>query len=39
MKPETNTEQKQLSFDEFKHIVLNDYRVANESRQASMIGA
>ena len=38
MKPETNTEQKQLSFDEFKHIVLDDYRIANESRQASLIG-
>ncbi len=38
MKPETNTEQKQLSFDEFKHIVLDDYRIACESRQASLIG-
>ncbi len=38
MKPETNTEQKQLSFDEFKHIVIDDYRIANESRQASLIG-
>ncbi len=38
MKPEINTEQKQLSFDEFKHIVLDDYRIVNESRQASLIG-
>lgn len=29
---------KGLSFDEFKKIVLEDYRIANESRQASLMG-
>jgi 2-oxoisovalerate dehydrogenase E1 component len=29
---------KELSFEEFKKEVLNDYRVANESRQASLLG-
>lgn len=29
---------KGLSFDEFKKVVLNDYRIANESRQASLMG-
>ncbi len=38
MKPEINTAQRQLSFDEFKKVVLDDYRIANESRQASLIG-
>ncbi len=38
MKSETNTVQKQLSYDEFRKEVLNDYRIANESRQASLIG-
>jgi 2-oxoisovalerate dehydrogenase E1 component len=27
-----------LSFEEFKEIVLNDYRLVNESRQASLLG-
>lgn len=27
-----------LSFDDFKHIVINDYRIAFESRQASLLG-
>ncbi len=27
-----------LSFEDFKQVVLNDYRVANESRQASLLG-
>jgi 2-oxoisovalerate dehydrogenase E1 component len=27
-----------LSFEEFKKIVLNDFRIANESRQASLLG-
>jgi len=27
-----------LSFEEFKSIVLNDYRLVNESRQASLLG-
>src|SRR4051812_35990148 len=29
---------QQLSFEEFKNAVLNDYRIANESRQASLLG-
>src|SRR5579859_7543070 len=29
---------KDLSFEEFKKIVLEDYRLVNESRQASLIG-
>jgi pyruvate/2-oxoglutarate/acetoin dehydrogenase E1 component/TPP-dependent pyruvate/acetoin dehydrogenase alpha subunit len=28
----------ELSFDDFKNIVINDYRIAYESRQASIIG-
>ena len=28
----------ELSFDDFKKIVINDYRVAFESRQASIFG-
>lgn len=27
-----------LSFDDFKAVVLNDFRIANESRQASLLG-
>ena len=27
-----------LSFEEFKKIVLNDFRLINESRQASLLG-
>lgn len=32
-----NTMQK-LSFEEFKKTILNDYRVVNESREASLLG-
>src|SRR6185312_5133546 len=32
------TEKKEISFEEFRKTVLNDYRVANESRQASLLG-
>ena len=28
----------ELSFDDFKKIVINDYRIGYESRQASLIG-
>ena len=28
----------ELSFDEFKKEVVNDYRIANESREASLLG-
>ena len=31
-------ENEELSFDDFKQIVLNDYRIAFESRQASLLG-
>lgn len=31
-------EMNQLSFDDFKKIILNDFRIANESRQASLLG-
>lgn len=33
-----NTVTNNLSFEDFKQVVLNDYRVANESRQASLLG-
>lgn len=32
------TDIAELSFDDFKTIVINDYRIAYESRQASLIG-
>ncbi len=32
------TEQKPLSYDDFKKLVINDYRIACESRQVSLIG-
>jgi len=32
------TDKQQLSFNEFKVEVLNDYRIASESRQASLLG-
>ncbi len=28
----------ELSFDDFKTIVINDYKIAFESRQASLLG-
>ncbi|MEO8886650.1 MAG: thiamine pyrophosphate-dependent enzyme [Mucilaginibacter sp.] len=33
-----NFDVAELSFDDFKNIVINDYRIAFESRQASLIG-
>ena len=33
-----HTTTQQLTFEEFKVAVLNDYRIANESRQASLTG-
>ncbi|HOS48862.1 MAG TPA: thiamine pyrophosphate-dependent enzyme [Bacteroidia bacterium] len=33
-----HTTSQQLTFDEFKKVVLEDYRIAQESRQASLIG-
>lgn len=35
---ESELESKELSFDEFKKEVLNDYRIAVVSRQASLLG-
>lgn len=35
---ELTFDQKELSFDDFKKIVLADYKLANESRQASLLG-
>ncbi len=32
------TENRELSYDDFRSILLNDYRIANESRQASLLG-
>ncbi|MGB4398770.1 MAG: thiamine pyrophosphate-dependent enzyme [Daejeonella sp.] len=32
------TEQEELSFDDFKKIIISDYKIAYESRQASLLG-
>lgn len=37
-KQDSAAKASNLSFDEFKKIVLRDYRLANESRQASLLG-
>ncbi len=37
-KQESAAKLSNLSFDEFKAIVLNDFRLVNESRQASLLG-
>lgn len=34
----THIDASELSFDDFKVIVLNDYKIAYESRQASLLG-
>jgi len=36
--PDTTTEKTELSFNDFRSVVLNDYRIANESRQTSLLG-
>jgi pyruvate/2-oxoglutarate/acetoin dehydrogenase E1 component/TPP-dependent pyruvate/acetoin dehydrogenase alpha subunit len=36
--PGSNLNAAELSFDDFRNIVINDYRVGFESRQASLIG-
>jgi len=33
-----NTTSQELTFEEFKAALLNDFRIANESRQASLLG-
>lgn len=37
-KQESATELNSFSFDEFKKIILQDFKLANESRQASLLG-
>src|SRR4051812_3064101 len=37
-KQDSAAKASNLSFDEFKQIVLGDFRLANESRQASLLG-
>jgi len=37
-KQDSAAKASNLSFEEFKHIVLNDFKLANESRQASLLG-
>src|SRR4051812_8157662 len=37
-KQDSAAKASNLSFDEFKQIVLGDFRMANESRQASLLG-
>jgi len=32
------SQKKEISFEEFKNTVLTDYRIANESREASLLG-
>src|SRR6185312_10554812 len=32
------SQKKEISFDEFKKTILNDFRLANESREASLMG-
>lgn len=34
----STTEQEELSFEDFKSIIINDYKIAYESRQASLLG-
>ena len=38
MKESAEEKVKSISFEDFRKEVLNDYRIANESRQASIIG-
>ncbi|MBT8196087.1 MAG: transketolase [Bacteroidia bacterium] len=35
---DVNTSKSNISFDKFKDIVLNDYRIVNESRETSLLG-
>lgn len=37
-KQDSAAKTSNLSFDEFKNIVLNDFKLVNESRQASLLG-
>ncbi len=37
-KPITPSEEKKISFEDFKKTILNDYRIVNESRETSLLG-
>jgi len=37
-KENTESAKSEISFDEFKKIILSDYRIANESRETSLLG-
>src|SRR3954471_662803 len=37
-KQDSAAKTSNLSFDDFKRIVLDDFKLANESRQASLLG-
>src|SRR3989304_1773602 len=36
--PEKEKQSEEISMDEFRTEVLNDYRIANESRETSLLG-
>ncbi len=38
MSEEAKKTEKELSFEEFKKVVLSDFRIANQSRQTSLLG-
>jgi len=38
MQQESKSATRGLNFDDFKHIVLNDFKLINESRQTSLLG-
>jgi hypothetical protein len=38
MQKEVLSSAQGLNFEDFKKIVLNDYRIINESRQTSLLG-
>ena len=38
MQQESKSATKGLNFEDFKHIVLNDFKLINESRQTSLLG-
>ena len=37
-KQDSDVKASNLSFEDFKKIVLNDFKLVNESRQASLLG-
>ncbi len=38
MSEEAKKTEKELSFEEFKKVVLSDFKIANQSRQTSLLG-